>query len=417
MLASRQILLALVASIVLSDASRTKSLAPANRDTPCWRGFRHMIRKMLAAPPTPVENAKVTIIGSGNWGTAVAKIVAENVQRPETSFDSTVRMYVFDEKIKDAEGTEHMLSEYINEHHENIKYLKGVQLPHNLVAEPDLLKAVEDADVLVWLAPHQFVLQQAEKVRDVIKETAASVSLIKGGFDIEGTRPKLLTDQLKEVLGGNRGDVSVLMGANLANEVGEGKFAEATLGCRGPRPAGQVPCEQLQAMFNGPLFRVDHSTDIEAIEISGALKNVVALAAGFSDGVNMGNNAKAAIVRHGLLEIEAFVRHFYPRTCIQTFFESAGVADLVTTCYGGRNRKCAEAYAKSYAAGKPESWADIESRLLNGQKLQGTLTVEELFPIIRENHLEEMMPLHVAVHAVAFEGRAPETIFDALRLV
>merc|ERR1711920_908276 len=117
--------------------------------------------------------------------------------------------------------------------------------------------------------------------------------------------------------------------------------------------------------------------DIAGVELCGALKNVVALGAGFCDGLGYGGNTKAALIRIGLQEMKAFIRYFYPDVKDATFLESCGVADLITTCYGGRNRKCAEAFAKT---GK--SWDVIEKELLNGQKLQGTLTAKEVHEVL-----------------------------------
>jgi glycerol-3-phosphate dehydrogenase (NAD+) len=325
-------------------------------------------------------------------------------------FNTNIEMYVFEETIQE-DGKDVKLSEVINRKHENVKYLPGIKLPENINANPDLEASVKDADVLVFLAPHQFVIRQVMAIKDVIKPNAVPVSLIKGGFDVEDGVPKLLTEQIRLALGGARGETSVLMGANLANELAAGKFAESTLGSRG------VNSEKLQKVFNHPTFKVNVVPDIEAVEICGALKNVVALAAGFSDGLDMGNNAKAAIIRNGLMEIRAFVQHFYPDTQDGTFFESAGVADLVTTCYGGRNRKCAEAFARSYAEGKPRTWDDISKELLNGQQLQGTLTAEEVIPIIKANNLEKLMPIHVATYAIAFENAAPDTLYAAMASV
>lgn len=355
----------------------------------------------------PLKDARVTILGSGNFGSAVAKLVAENVKRYD-QFNDEVTMYVYDEKLESGES----IVEYINREHENCKYLPGVKLPENIVAEPDLLKAAQTGDVLVWVAPHQFVLGQAKAIKDVIKRDVVTVSLVKGGFDIEEGKPKLLSEQLAGVLGLPHDASAVLMGANLANEIADGQFAEATLGCA-PAPDRDA----LQKIFNNPTFKVNAVSDVEAVETCGALKNVVALATGFSDGLGMGNNAKAAIVRNGLMEMRAFIEHFYPETHDLTFFESCGVADLITTCYGGRNRMCAEEFARSKVSGNPKSWDQVSKELLNGQMLQGTLTIEEIMPIIKANKFESTMPLFVAVHKVAFEDAHPNIIFDAIATV
>jgi len=141
------------------------------------------------------------------------------------------------------------------------------------------------------------------------------------------------------------------------------------------------------------------------------LKNVVALAAGFTDGLGMGSNTKAAVMRVGLLEMEAFIKHFYPTVQMSTFFESCGIADLITTCFSGRNRKCAEAFAAS--KGK-RPWAEIEAEMLGGQKLQGTLTLQEIWPLIQLYKLEAKLPLICQIQKIAFEGEDPENLFSVL---
>lgn len=150
------------------------------------------------------------------------------------------------------------------------------------------------------------------------------------------------------------------MGANLANEVAEGKFCETTIGIKDQKMA-----PLLRDLFQTPNFRVAISEDVDAIEICGALKNIVACGAGFVDGLNLGDNTKAAVIRIGLIEMIKFVKVLYPESKLVTFFESCGVADLITTCYGGRNRRICEAYVKT---GKKIE--ELETEILNGQKLQ-----------------------------------------------
>merc|ERR1711998_135854 len=169
-----------------------------------------------------------------------------------------------------------------------------------------------------------------------------------------------VTDMIKDEMKGM--DVSVLMGANVANEVARDEFCESTVGYK-----SKANGEAFQAMLDCPTFRVGSINDVAGTELCGALKNVVALGAGFCDGLEMGGNTKAALIRIGLQEMKMFIRTFYPDVKDATFLESCGVADLITTCFGGRNRKCAEAFVR--AKGN-ETWDDIEKRLLGGQKLQ-----------------------------------------------
>lgn len=119
------------------------------------------------------------------------------------------------------------------------------------------------------------------------------------------------------------------MGANLANEVADEKFCETTIGVKDKKMS-----PILRDLFQTPNFRVVVSDDVDAVEICGALKNIVACGAGFVDGLGLGDNTKAAVIRLGLMEMIKFVDVFYPGSKLATFFESCGVADLITTCYG-----------------------------------------------------------------------------------
>ena len=194
-------------------------------------------------------------------------------------------------------------------------------------------------------------------------------SLIKG-IEFDDAQPVLISDLLQKEMAMGAGspqiDMSVLMGANVANEVAKGDFAEATIGCT-DLAIGKKWC----ALFNTKDFKVDAVQDVAGAELCGALKNVVALGAGFSDGLGFGGNTKAAIIRIGLKETIKFAKMFFDGVKDDTFLESCGLADLVTTCFGGRTRKCAEAFAK-----KEGDWEELEKAMLNGQKLQGTITAK-----------------------------------------
>jgi len=339
---------------------------------------------------------KVCVVGSGNWGCAIAKIIAKNCAR-HSEFQDEVAMWMFEEQVEHR-GIKRKLSEVFNESKENVKYLPGVVLPDNIRAEPDLKKAADGADIYVWVLPHQFVPRTVASMGPV-KEGAMSVSLIKGGLELEGGKMGLCSDVLRKLL---KHSVSVLMGANVANEVADEQFCEATLGTDAPENEQKL----LVKLFDCSTFRVRAVSDIAGVELCGALKNVVALGAGFCDGLQFGSNTKAAIIRIGLEEMTTFIRHFHPTVKDSTFLESCGVADLITTCFGGRNRKCAEAFVK----GGGKGWADIEKELLGGQKLQGTLTAQELMPIIEAHKLTNRLPLFTTVYQIAFEGKDPKSI-------
>ena len=197
----------------------------------------------------------------------------------------------------------------------------------------------------------------------------------------------------------------VLMGANIANEVAEGQFCEATVGARS-RPAG----ERLKRLFQNNNFRITIAPDAHTVELCGALKNVVACGAGFVDGLGYGDNSKAAVIRLGLMEMTKFIEHFFPGSNLSTFFESCGIADLVTTCYGGRNRRVCEAFVKT---GK--SIEQLEQEMLNGQRLQGPLTALHVHHMLEKHDMATRFPLFHAIHRICAGSLQPQQMLDCLR--
>ena len=241
-------------------------------------------------------------------------------------------MWVFEEIVDGRK-----LTDIINTEHENVKYLKGIKLPTNVKAVSDVAEATKDANILVFVLPHQFLKGLPEKIKPVVASDCIGVSLIKG-VHFDETGMVLISEIISTEMGGM--DVSVLMGANLANEVAAGDFSESTIGYY-KEEHGKL----LQSVFNDPRFQVN---DVPGVEVCGAVKNIVALGAGFVDGMGCGDNTKAAIIRIGLMEMKKFIQEHYPKVKDSTFFESCGVADLIVTCYGGRNRRCAEVSPEAY---------------------------------------------------------------------
>lgn len=335
---------------------------------------------------------KVCLIGSGNWGSAIARIIGENTKALPDVFQKDINMWVFEEDINGRK-----LTEIINQDHENVKYLPGYKLPSNIIAVPDLLEAVKDADILIFCVPHQFLGRMLSSIKNQgVKDTAIAVSLIKG-IDFDANGVVLISNIIRKALSI---ECSVLMGANVANEVAAGDFCESTLGTFDLRHGAL-----LKELFDAPTFRVQVALDPHGVEMCGALKNVVALGAGFCDGLNYGGNTKAAIIRIGLLEMKRFCFKYFDGVKEDTFFESCGIADLITTCFGGRNRKCAEAFVKSQC-----TWEELENTLLNGQKLQGTLAAAEVYKILHSHQAEAQFPLFTAIYRVAYEHADPRTI-------
>lgn len=342
---------------------------------------------------------KVAIIGSGNWGSAIARIVGENVLKFGNEFHKSVKMYVYEEMV---EGRK--LTEIINQEHENVKYLKGYKLPENIVAVPDVVETAQDADILIFVIPHKFVPGICKPLIGKLKKSAIGISLIKGFGEGPDGKFVLISSQIKELL---NIDCSVLMGANLAIEVAQNRFCETTIGCKNP-DNGKI----LQRLFDNPNFRVRVVPDRTTVEICGALKNIVACAAGFADGLKWGDNTKSAIIRIGLMEIIRFCKLYFPEDIkTTTFFESCGIADLITTCFGGRNRRVSE----QFVLNPTKTIEQLEEELLQGQKLQGYQTAQEVYELLKQKDHLEKFPLFVATHKILQRELKPEALFDYLR--
>lgn len=339
---------------------------------------------------------KVCIVGSGNWGSAIAKIIGRNV-KASNRFDPMVNMWVYEEVIDGKK-----LTEIINTEHENVKYLPGHKLPKNVVAVPDITEAVKGAAVLVFVIPHQFIRKLCDQMKPHVAEGAIGISLIKG-VDEGPDGLTLISDIIREKL---QIEVSVLMGANIANEVADEKFCETTIGAIN-HANGQIFKELMQT----PNFRIAVVPESDTVELCGALKNIVAVGAGFCDGLDCGDNTKAAVIRLGLMEMVAFARIFCKgQVSSTTFLESCGVADLITTCYGGRNRKVAEAFART-----SKSIAQLEEEMLNGQKLQGPQTSVEVYRILKKRDMVNKFPLFTAVYQICFEGKQVKEFITCLQ--
>nr|XP_029521995.1 glycerol-3-phosphate dehydrogenase [NAD(+)], cytoplasmic-like [Oncorhynchus nerka] len=339
---------------------------------------------------------KVCIVGSGNWGSAIAKIVGHNAKR-SNRFDPIVNMWVFEEMV---EGKK--LTEIINTEHENVKYLPGHKLPKNVVAVPEITEAVKGTSILIFVIPHQFIGRLCDQMKPHIAQGTIGISLIKG-IDEGPEGLKLISDIIREKL---EIEVSVLMGANIANEVADEKFCETTIGAKN-EANGHIFKELLQT----PNFRITVVQESDTVELCGALKNIVAVGSGFCDGLGFGDNTKSAVIRLGLMEMIAFTKLFCKgQVSSVTFLESCGVADLITTCYGGRNRKVAEAFAKT-----SKSIEELEAEMLNGQKLQGPQTSAEVFKILKKRDMISKFPLFASVYQICFEGKAVQEFITCLQ--
>ena len=248
---------------------------------------------------------RICVVGADSWGTVIGRIAAERAVELPRTFVRDVKIWLKDEKCADGA----MLAETINKRHENVKYLPGVKLPENLIAEPELEKAAWECTLLLFAVPMEQI--HAGLFARILAGCSANcrvLSLVKGmSFTAHMLRdehgmhngeriPTLVSQQIRKEMHG--ASVSVLMGGNIATEVASGEFCEATIGARDVE-TGEV----WYRLLNSPMFRLNVILDVEGVEVCGSLKGLVALAAGFSDGLGYRSNTKAAITRIGLDEL------------------------------------------------------------------------------------------------------------------
>lgn len=266
----------------------------------------------------------------------------------------------------------------------------------------DLVEAVTGANVLVFVLPHQFLPRTCATIKEHLEADAIGISLIKG-IDFNNEGAVLVTDVIENLL---NIDCSVLSGANIAGEIAQEKFCESTVGYNVPEN-GLL----FYKLFNRPYFRISLIRDVVGPQVYGGLKNVIALGAGFCDALGMGNNTKSALMRIGLIEMQRFATIYFKDRPVHptSLVDSCGIADLITTCMGGRNRRVAEAYGRGRGE---ESWEKLEQKMLNGQKLQGTGTCKEVHRLLARDRRVEQFPFINLIHRVAFENAKLESILN-----
>ena len=320
---------------------------------------------------------KVSVIGAGSWGSALAVLLANNGHE--------VTLWTHDP---------HEI-EMLSTKREQQEKLPGVKLPDNIAIEADLETALTDEDVVVMAVPSPVVRMVAKQMSPFIKDGQIIVNVAKG---IEDVTYKTLSDIIEEEI--PNAEVCVLSGPSHAEEVGRGIPTTVVVGAKNKETA-----EMLQDVFMNKVFRVYTSSDIVGIELGGALKNVIALAAGTVDGLGYGDNTKAALITRGITEIGRLGKKMGAQ--METFYGLSGIGDLIVTCASkhSRNRKAGYLIGQGYTM--EEAMKEVQ------MVVEGVYSARAARELAEKYEVE--MPIITEVNRVLFEGKsAAEAVMDLM---
>jgi glycerol-3-phosphate dehydrogenase (NAD(P)+) len=314
----------------------------------------------------------ISIIGDGAMASVLAMLLCEK--------NIPARMWGYDrEQLKDIE-----------EARENRIFLPGYRLPENLAFESKDSRIMTDADLIVSAVPCQFMRGVWARLKKYFPKDVPVVSVTKG---IENDTLLLPSQILADVIGRDVRCV-VLSGPNISDELARRLPATAAVACSDEKLAVEA-----QYTFSTPWMRVYTNIDVIGVELAGAMKNVIAIAAGIIDGMGAGNNAKAALLSRGLAEITRLGVACGAQP--QTFAGLTGLGDLVTTCISpkGRNRSFGERIGKGQNLTRAQQATE--------SVIEGVATCKSVVALGQKYDVE--MPITQAVYEVLFEGKPVQT--------
>lgn len=321
---------------------------------------------------------KISVLGAGSWGSAIAVLLSKKG---------------YDVSIWDRNGQ--LLNE-INHSRENIRYLPGVLIPAGISTTESLLECISGSEIIVMAVPSHGIREVCTKLKGMVKKEQIFVSLAKG---IENNSLKRMSELIEEYFPKNR--IGVLSGPSHAEEVSRDIPTTVVSSSTDKQTA-----EYIQDIFITPKFRVYTNPDIIGVEIGGAVKNIIALAAGISDGLGYGDNTKAALMTRGIAEIARLGVALGAQPL--TFAGLSGIGDLIVTCTSmhSRNRRAGILIGQ----GKTVEEATKEVKMV----VEGINTTKSTYELSNKVGVE--MPITKELYNVLFENKNPKYAVSELML-
>ncbi|HCO11907.1 MAG TPA: NAD(P)H-dependent glycerol-3-phosphate dehydrogenase [Desulfonauticus sp.] len=322
---------------------------------------------------------KIGVLGGGSWGTTLANMLAEKQ-------DLEVELWVREPDLVDE----------IKEKRENSWYLPGIRLNDNLKVSSDLKEVVRYKDYYLVVVPTQFIRQTLTQVKDLFPMSPTIICASKG-IEIASLSP--LSKVIEESLAEKKPVYAILSGPSFAKEVSLKLPTAVSLGC-----ANEQIGKRIQRIFSNNYFRVYYNSDYLGVELGGALKNVMALAAGIADGLGFGHDARAALITRGLAEMSRLGVALGARE--RTFMGLSGMGDLVLTCTGdlSRNRQV------GLRLGKGEKLKEIIDSMR--MVAEGVKTTEAVYKLAQKIGVD--LPITSQVYAILYEGKDPREAVSKL---
>ena len=321
--------------------------------------------------------AKISVLGAGSWGTALSLLLHNN--------GHSVRLW---SALKDE-------VEMLRAKREHESKLPGVHLPEDIEITWDLESCLKDPDVAVLAVPSPFTRSTSAQMAPYVKKGQIIVNVAKG---VEENTLMTLSEIISQEI--PQADVCVLSGPSHAEEVGRGIPTTCVVSASERKTA-----EYLQGIFMSPVFRVYTTPDILGVELGGALKNVIALAAGAADGLGYGDNTKAALITRGIAEIARLGTKMGAR--IETFYGLSGIGDLIVTCASvhSRNRKAGYLIGKGYTM--KEAMDEVKMVVEGVYSAKAAKSLAEKFQV--------EMPIIEEVNKVLFaDKKAADAVMDLM---
>lgn len=321
---------------------------------------------------------RMAVLGAGSWGTALAYLFSRQC--------GTVRLWSRSEEM----------SRIIGQTHRNDRYLPGISLPAKVSCGCEMGWAVEDAEIVILAVPSFAIEETSGMLRPLLPPSALVLSGAKG---LESATGRRLSQVVEDAIPGVRDRLAVLSGPNLAGEAAAGQ-PTATVVAAHQECVGRI----IQDGLSLPQFRIYRNPDVVGVELGGALKNIIAIAAGIIDGLNFGENTKAALVSRGLNEMRRLGRSLGAEDA--TFSGLSGIGDLYATCASSQSRN----HRVGVELGRGSRLKDILQGM--DQTAEGVPTIQAALLLAGSTGVE--MPITRCLHSVVFGNADPRESVEAL---